>query len=333
VRRLFRRPGAWPHVLAIGYTLIGWPLGIWMLLRPELLLNAAGVLLTAHTLVYSGYLLHDCAHQSIFLKSAANDRLGIVMSWVNGACLASYDRLKRKHLQHHTDRLDVVTFDYRAALRAAPAWVRRGVLFLEWAYIPAVELIMRGMIIAAPFRLERTGERVRTVALLAVRVAFFTALAVVSLKGVLLYALAYLLFVTVLRFMDAFQHTYEVYVSQALESAPPDPRRDRRYEYLHTYSNLVSERLWILNLLVLNFSYHNAHHARPSEAWYRLPALHRSLYRPADRQVITCRELLVSFHRHRLARVLSDHYGEVAASGGRASGFLGAVGVSFLTAV
>ncbi len=331
--RLFRRPGAWPHVLAIGYTLIGWPLGIWMLIRPEPLLNAAGVLLTAHTLVYSGYLLHDCAHQSIFLKSAANDRLGILMSWINGACLASYDRLKRKHLQHHTDRLDVVTFDYRAALKAAPVWARHGVLFLEWAYIPAVELIMRGMIIAAPFRVGRKGGRYRMIVLLAVRVAFFTALALVSLKGVLLYALAYLLFVTVLRFMDAFQHTYEVYVSRSLEAAPLDPRRDRRYEYLHTYSNLLSERWWILNLLVLNFSYHNAHHSRPSEAWYRLPALHRSLYRAADPQVITCRQLLASFHRHRVVRVLSEDYGEVTASGARASGFRGAVGVSFLTAV
>ncbi len=333
MRRLFRRPGAWPHVLAIGYTLVGWPLGIWMLIRPELLLNAAGVLLTAHTLVYSGYLLHDCAHQSIFLKSAANDRLGILMSWVNGSCLASYDRLKRKHLRHHSDRLDVVTFDYRAALKAAPAWARRGVVLLEWAYIPAVEMIMRGMIIVAPFSAGGTRERVRMLGLLAVRVAFFTALALVSLRGVLLYALAYLLFVNVLRFMDAFQHTYEVYVSSSLESAPVDPRRDRRYEYLNTYSNVLSERWWLLNLLVLNFSYHNAHHARPSEAWYRLPALHRSLYRPADQQVITCRQLIASFHRHRVARVLSDDYGEVAASGARASGFIGAVGVSFLTAM
>jgi fatty acid desaturase len=333
VRRLFRRPGAWPHVLVIGYTLLGWPLGIWMLTRPELVLNAAGVLLTAHTLVYSGYLLHDCAHHAVFASGAANDRLGVLMSWMNGACLATYGRLKRKHLRHHADRLDVVTFDYRAALKTSPAWFRRGVLVLEWAYVPAVEFIMRGMIIAAPFSSGRTAERLRMILLLGVRVACFAALALVSPKAVLLYALAYLLFLTVLRFMDAFQHTYEVYVSRSLESAPADPRRDRRYEYLNTYSNLVSERWWLLNVLVLNFSYHNAHHVRPGEPWYRLPGLHRSLYPPADQQVITCRELLASFHRHRVARVLSDGYGEVAASGERASGFLGAVGVSFLTAM
>jgi fatty acid desaturase len=150
---------------------------------------------------------------------------------------------------------------------------------------------------------------------------------------VLLYALAYLIFLTVLRFLDAFQHTYDVFATRSLEPAPVDPRRDRRYEYEHTYSNLISERWGWLNLLVLNFPYHNAHHVRPGEPWYRLPALHRELYAQADRQVITCRELLASFHRHRVARVLADGYGEVGSSGERARNFIGAVGVSFLTAM
>ena len=46
-------------------------------------------------------------------------------------------------------------------------------------------------------------------------------------------------------------------------------------------------------------------------------------------------ELLHSFHRHRVARVLASDYGAVLPPGAprRADGFLGAVGVSFLTAV
>jgi fatty acid desaturase len=332
--RLFRRAGtAVPHSLVILYTLAGWPLGLWMMSRSALALNAAGVLLTAHSLVYSAYLLHDCAHHAVFSGAAANDRLGVLMSWLNGACLASYQKLKRKHLRHHADRLDVVTFDYRAALMAAPALVRRGALLLEWAYVPAIELLMRGMIVAAPFQDGTREERVRIVRLLAVRILFFAALALISLKCLLLYALAYLAFLTVLRFLDAFQHTYEVFATRSLTAAPPDPRRDRRYEYEHTYSNLLSERWAWLNVLVLNFPYHNAHHVRPGEPWCRLPALHRELYPKADRQVITCRELLASFHRHRVARVLAEGYGEVASSGERARNFMGAVGVSFLTAM
>jgi fatty acid desaturase len=327
------RQGAVAHSIVILYTLAGWPLGIWLLARAEPALNAIGVLLTAHTLVYSAYLLHDCAHQAVFVSPAANDRLGALLSWLNGSCLASYQRLKKKHLRHHADRLDVVTFDYRAALRAAPALVQRGVLLLEWAYVPAVELLMRCLVVAAPFQDGTVAERARVVGLLAIRLSFFAALAVVSLKCVLLYALAYLIFLTVLRFLDAFQHTYEVFVSRSLAPAPAERRRDRRYEYENTYSNLLSERHAWLNLLVLNFPYHNAHHVRPGEPWLRLPALHRKLYARRDPQVITCRQLLASFHRHRVARVLADSYGEVTPAGQRAEGFIGAVGVSFLTAM
>jgi fatty acid desaturase len=329
----FRRDGAWPNLLAVSYTLLGWPLGIYLLTRPEGALNVLGVLLTAHTLVCSGYLIHDCAHHAVFAAPAHNDRLGVLMTWINGANLASYERLKKKHLRHHADRLDVVTFDYRAALSAAPAWVRWGVLALEWAYVPAIELMMRGMIIIAPFRFGGVRERVRMGGLLALRVALFVGLALISVKAVLLYALAYLLFLHVLRFMDAFQHTYEVFPSHSLEPAPRDPRRDRRYEYEHTYSNLIATRWSWLNLLVMNFAYHNAHHTKTGEAWFRLPQLHRTLYGESDPQVIPCRDLIVGYHRHRVARVLAADYGTVKAQGARASGFLGAVGVSFLTAV
>jgi fatty acid desaturase len=323
----------WPTWVVIAYTVLGWSWGVWLLTRPEWWLNVGGVMLTAHALIYSGYLIHDCAHHAVFSSRAGNDRLGIVMSWLNGACVADYGRLKKKHLRHHADRLDVVTFDYRAALNRAPRWARRVVIALEWAYVPAVELLMRGMVIVDPFTQSAARARARVVLVLAARLAGFAALAWVSVKAVVLYAVAYLVFLTVLRFMDAFQHTYEVYASRSLEPAASDPRRDLRYEYENTYSNLIAERWAWLNLLVLNFPYHNAHHVRPSMPWYRLPALHRSLYPAKDQQVITCRELLSSFHRHRVARVLAQDYGTVARSGDRVGAFLGAVGVSFLTAV
>ncbi|HME40870.1 MAG TPA: fatty acid desaturase [Steroidobacteraceae bacterium] len=329
-RRLLR---AWPNLLVVTYTLLGWPLGIWMLAQPQIALNAAGVLLTAHTLICSAYLIHDCAHHAVLATASGNDRLGMLMSWINGACVADYSRLKKKHLRHHSDRLDVVTFDYRAALRRTPAWLRRGALALEWAYVPSVELLMRAMVLAAPFSSGTRRERMRVLLYFGIRLALFAALAWISVKALVLYALAYLIFLTVLRFMDAFQHTYEVFASRSLEAAPADPRRDLRYEYENTYSNLVARRWRLLNLLVLNFSYHNAHHVRPGTPWYRLPALHRSLYGAADPQEIACRDLVASFHRHRVARVLAEDYGSVSATGDRAGGFLGAVGVSFLTAV
>ena len=332
--RLFRHVGGvWPNFLTIAYTLFGWLLGIWMLTLPQLAVNIIGVLLTAHTLVISAYLIHECVHQTLFAAPLTNDRLGKLCSWMNGACLANYAGLKKKHLRHHADRLDVVTFDYRAALKASPSWARKTVLCLEWAYVPVIELMMRGMVIAAPFHFGTVRERIRVVALLAVRVAFFVGLALVSIKAVLLYAVAYLLFLHVLRFMDAYQHTYDVFPSRSLEPAPPDPRRNRRYEYENTYSNLVAVRWPWLNLLTLNFAYHNAHHARSGEPWYRLPALHHALYGENDPQVLPCRDLIGGYHRNRVTRVFAADYGSVGTSGSRASQFVGAVGVSFLTAI
>lgn len=329
----FRRSGAWPNAVMIAYTFCGWAFGIWLLTRPGALPNVVGVLLTAHALVCSGYMIHECVHQNVFARVAANDRLGMLMAWVNGACLADYQRLKVKHQRHHIDRLNVVTFDYRAALKRAPQWIGRAVLTLEWAYIPCVELLMRAMIVMAPFRHGTRSQRLRTVSLLAVRVALWCALALISVKALVLYAISYLIFLHVLRFMDAFQHTYEVFPSRSLTAAPADPRRTRRYEYENTYSNLVAIRWPWLNLLVLNFPYHNAHHTRTGVPWYQLPALHRELYGAHDPQVIACRDLIVNYHRYRVGRVLAEDYGSVAGGEKRASGFLGAVGVSFLTAV
>jgi fatty acid desaturase len=331
--RLFRPPeSSWINRLAILYTLGGWALGIWFVTRPEIASNVAGVLLTAHALVCSAYLLHDCAHHAACTTIRANDNVGVLMSWLNGSCLATYQGLKKKHLRHHTDRLDVVTFDYRAVLKAAPGWVRQSVLALEWAYVPAVELLMRGLIVVAPFRYGSLRARVRMVLLIALRLAFFVALALISLRALLLYALAYLVFLHVLRFMDAFQHTYDVFVSRSLAPAPADPERDRQYEYEHTYSNLLSVRWPWLNLLVLNFPYHNAHHTQTSVPWHHLPSLHRSLFAGQGSQVIPSRTLLANYHRFRVARVLAEDYGAVQGDEARARGFIGAVGVSFLTA-
>ncbi len=86
----------WPHIIAITYTLVGWAAGIWLMLRPQLTLNAIGVILTAHALVYSAYLVHECAHHCVFVGAAPNDRLGILMCWINGACVADYAQTEKE---------------------------------------------------------------------------------------------------------------------------------------------------------------------------------------------------------------------------------------------
>jgi fatty acid desaturase len=151
--------------------------------------------------------------------------------------------------------------------------------------------------------------------------------------SLLWFAVAYLLFITVMNFGDAFHHTFDQYFVASDTAPVPVTGKDRVYEQCHTYSNLVSVRYPWLNYLTLNFGYHNAHHERASTPWYRLPALHRELYGDRDQQLLPFGQLLRTFHRNRLARILDDDYGAVGEGERRADGFVGAHGVSFLTVV
>lgn len=330
---IFRyRSGIGPNLAAFAYTFLGYALGLWLLTRPAWSLNAAGVLLLAHSLVFSALLMHELMHRSIFTSARLNERAGTVLSWLNGSCYAPFQALAHKHIRHHKDRADVISFDSKAFLLRSPAWFRGLVLALEWAYVPAVEFIMHGYVVLLPFTHPGQAHgRARTAAILGVRLLAFGLLAVVSVRALFLYFLAYVLFLSALRFVDAFQHTYEAFAVLEGEGAPDLPRRSREYEQMNTYSNLVSTRFTRLNLLFLNFPYHNAHHARSGVAWHDLPALHREIFGEHGGQIIPMGRLLASYHRHRVRRILSEDYGE--ASPGRVDGFIGAVGVSLLTAV
>jgi fatty acid desaturase len=172
----------------------------------------------------------------------------------------------------------------------------------------------------------------RALAMLAVRLGLLALLGAWSLRALLLYVLAYGIFLHVLNFFDAFHHTFEQHVV-APDAPLPTGTRDRQYEQANTYSDLISVRLPLLNLLTLNFGYHNAHHHRPSVPWYRLPALHRAVFGDADRSVMPLGSLLRTWHRNRVRRVACDDYGAPGDGPGRADSFVGAHGVSFLTVV
>jgi fatty acid desaturase len=333
--QLFRyTDGTLPNTLALAYPLAGYIGGLWLMIAAPWPWALAGTLWFAHALIIAAYLFHEFAHGTIFTRPEANTRGGVLMTWLTGSCYARYENLRRKHMRHHIDRADVISLDTKALLLSSPAWVRRVVLALEWAYVPAVELLMHAYVIVLPFlRPERRADRGRVLAILLVRGSVFAALGFFAPRALLLYAVAYLIMITVLRFADAFQHTYDAYAILESEQVPADKLRDKTYEQANTYSNLASLRWPWLNLLLLNFPFHNAHHEKPTAPWYRLPALHHELYGAQPAQVIPMAQLLPPFHRYRVKRVLADDYGEVDPGAGHAAGFVGAVSVSFLTAV
>jgi fatty acid desaturase len=315
------------NAIAFAYTLGSYVLGIMLLLRANGWLNVIGVLLLTHSLILSAYLAHELMHGTIFDTLQWNARVGSLMLWLNGGCYARFQDLAKWHMAHHINRVDFGQFDLGTELNELPTPLRSLLLFLEWLYIPALAFLSRLRSGLAPFRVAgRQDERWRVLGIFGIRFALFAGLGLVSLKALLLYLLAYIGMITVLRFMDAFQHTYEVF-----PIGTPLPPRDRAHEQANTFSNLLSGRYGGLNLLLLNFGYHNAHHELMKCPWYRLPALDRQLFTGHEVHYVTLPHLLWNYHRFRIHRIFAGQ-GQVIDEGGRPNveTFYGAIEVSFL---
>ncbi len=332
---LMREPeGTVPNLLALCYAIFGYTGGFALMTGPLWYLDLAGMLLLTHSMIIAAYLIHEAAHYTLFRARGHNRLAGELMGWIAGASYASFDRIRHMHIRHHRDRADLAVYDYKKLLNAGPRWARRSVYVLEWAYIPVIEIIMHAQLILRPLLdVRQRAYRSRVIGMLIARGLCFGILAWVSPRALLLYALAYLLFLTVMNFFDAFHHTFDQYFIADERDPVPMEGKDRDYEQANTYSNLVSDRFPLLNLLTLNFGYHNAHHEKASTPWYRLPALHRELYGDSCLHSMPLRELLGTYHHNRLRRVLDDDYGAVGSGANRADSFVGAHGVSFLTVV
>lgn len=324
------KDGLLPHGLALCYAVFSYAGGLLLIAAQSAAANAAGVLLLAHAMVIGAYLIHECAHNTIFADNVHNARLGAFLSWLTGGCYARYEDLRRKHFRHHVERADVIGFDYRRRLTNYPILTKL-IVALEWAYIPAVELLLHALVILLPFTVGYyKPNRKRVVFTLLIRALLFAALGLVSTRALLLYPIAYMLFLTVLRFMDANQHTYELVEIRDEAPVPGTERRDRDYEYRNTYSNLISTRYPALNLFTLNFAYHNAHHDRPTVPWYRLPALHKELYGDDDSRVLSFGALIPAYHKYRVARAFRPNTAELATHADQGPDLMGIDGISFL---
>lgn len=291
-----------------------------------------GVLAVAHSMVIASYLVHECAHNAVFLDAKPNALLGRALLWFNGACYGDYEAIRHKHLRHHFDRADVIAIDYRELLQRWPL-LQRAIVALEAAYVPAVDCLMHALVVTLPFTMAAyQSQRQRVLTCLAVRGALLLALLIYAWPAFVGYLLAYLLFEIVLRTMDMHQHTFEVFIN--LDKPRDKVLFDRDYEQRNTFSNTLGRGV-VANLLVLNFGYHNAHHESPIQPWYRLPALDRELYGADATQRVSFRQVVKSYANRRVRRVMNADHGDAHAADTANQGvdFTGVLGVSFLTAI
>lgn len=321
---------------AVAYSVCGYAAAIAGLFSTSLWVNVLAVFILAHSMTIAAYLIHECAHNLIFSRSRHNASLGRVLSWLCGACYGTYEDIRYKHFRHHVDNDDVVWFAYDEFFERQPHLtniIRR----LEWAYIPAHDLLMHGVMVLTSFVIpERRKQRIGNVAVILIRGGVFLAVAVVNVKAALLYAVAYLLMVHILRFMDSVQHDYP-YNTTLFSPSNSANKGDQQWEQEHTFSNTFSLRFPWLNLLTLNFGYHNAHHSNMNLPFYRLPQLHAELSKGDESYVIPLPAQVSLYHRNRVARIYNPQpldypqgaqYLRVAQSG---AGPIGGNAASFLT--
>ncbi len=329
--RLFRYEDALlPNALAWAYMFSAYCFGFAAILADTFWLNALGVLFLAHSMVIAAYFIHECAHDSLFKKNRYNEMFGELLLWMSGSSYSDYKAIRHKHIRHHMDRADIVSFDFRTRLQKYPKTLKV-IETLEWFYIPALEIMMHALVIILPFvKTNRKHLRSRIVTVLILRFGFFAYLASISLKVLMLYPIAYMVFLTVLRFMDAHQHTYDLHETLDQKRGSEVKQYDNVFEKHNTYSNIISLKYPWLNLLVLNFSFHNVHHDQQMKPWYRLPKLHSELYGDDETKVLSFMQLLRSYHRYRVARLINSDATDMDVHKGR--DFIGVAGVSHLTA-
>lgn len=333
---LFKDPaGLKYNGVALSYSVIGYAVGFAGLFHESWLVNLPATLLLAHSMTIAAYLIHECGHNLVFRKAGHNALLGRALSWICGAAYGTYEDLRYKHFRHHVDNDDVVWFEYDRFFAAHPS-VTKITRILEWFYVPAHDVVMHGVMALTSFVIpQRREQRVRNITVILVRGGLFVLLLVFFIRVAALYAVAYLLMMHVLRFMDSVQHDYGYNATLYRYSEPPH-KGDFNWEQEHTFSNPISLSFEKLNWLTLNFGYHNAHHYDMNTPWYRLPELHREIFEDTGEWVVPLSAQLKLYHRNRVWRVHSprrDDYPQgagylsaartgAAAVGGNAASFL-----------
>jgi omega-6 fatty acid desaturase (delta-12 desaturase) len=298
----FNRDGALYHGSAIAYAVLGYVSGFAGLFSDSLLINASSTLLLGHAMVIAAYLIHECGHNTVFRSNNNNARLGRLLSHLCGSDYGTFEDIRFKHFRHHVDNGDLVWFESDRWFEKHPN-VLRCALWLEWCYIPAHELVMHSVMVISAFTIpERRDQRLRNMAVIITRAILFGILLIIAPKAAGLYLLAYLLMLIVLRFMDSLQHDYGS--TPTLFRREPGPRKgDLAWEQAHCFSNPLSLKFEKLNWLVLNFGFHNAHHAKPTTPWFRLPALHREMFTNSPDAVIPFSAQMKIYHRGRIERI------------------------------
>lgn len=301
--RLFHEPrGMLFHGAALLYGVGGYLLGLAGLFSENPWINLAATLLLGHAMVICAYMIHECGHNTVFRSNKFNARLGRFLNWVCGTSYGTFEDIRYKHFRHHMDNDDSVWFMCDEFLERHPRLAQL-VKLLEWFYIPAHDMIMHFITVFTAFIIpQRRDQLPRNVIVLLLRGGTWFWVLFNYPRAALLYLVAYMIMMHILRFKDGVQHDYDGNPT-LFEEDPVSRYGGRATEQAHTFSNPECLKYDWPNYVTLCFGFHNAHHKRPTVPWYALPAYHREQFGDDPEKVIPFRQQLKMYHRYRVQRV------------------------------
>jgi fatty acid desaturase len=295
------------NIGALLYTIGGYYSGVYLLCAANLGLNTLGIFLVTHALVLSAYLAHEFMHGTIFSSMKTNHRWGAVMQWLHGTSYARFQELSQVHIDHHIKGIDLYLFDRIAFIHSLSTPLKALITRLERLYFPALFLIRQVVGVSIIYQQGNRLTKAWVLAVMLLRMAMFAVLGCLSLKGLLLYCFAYIGAVQIILIMDCLQHTYELYPYDAVV-----PKKSLADEQAHTFSTPISRRYPGLNLLLLNFGYHSAHHAAMKCPWHNLPELDVAIKQQQTVHYIGLLQVLFNYHRFRIQRLFDANEGSTS---------------------
>ena len=76
MRIMRQKDGLLPNSLALLYATAGYVIGWLLLFSTSFAINFAGIIILAHAMVIAAYLIHECAHNTIFMKNCGVIKFG-----------------------------------------------------------------------------------------------------------------------------------------------------------------------------------------------------------------------------------------------------------------
>ena len=246
----------------------------------------------------------------IFL--AYTQQIVAVLGAINGLSFFSFEAYRKDHVRHHAEKIDIGGFDSGHFAVAHPR-LFSAIIVAEKIYLPAFYYLIKLTNIYAVIFSGRRREVTRGIGSLCIYVVAFATFARFSLMLVLVWQASSFLRIHIVRFVDCFQHSFQQVYTEGEKLT-----HGKHYEIQNTFSVPVARKFTFLNLIILNFGYHAAHHCFPTCPWYMLPHLEAAiikqlrLYGVSDTREESTPffNFLTAYHRGRLSRIISTDEGQ-----------------------